>query len=87
MEDVWSESHAKTIRERLALNPVLGKKDIAGIRPTEILAMLRKIEARGAYETAPRVLGICGQIFRYGVAVSLLESDPSRDLRGALVPH
>lgn len=89
MENVWSESHAKTIRERLALNvyPVLGKKDIAGIRPTEILSMLRKIEARGAYETAQRVLGICGQIFRYGVAVGLLESDPSRDLRGALVPH
>ena len=57
MENVWSESHAKTIRERLALNvyPVLGKKDIAGIRPTEILSMLRKIEARGAYETAQRV--------------------------------
>lgn len=57
MENVWSESHAKTIRERLALNvyPVLGKKDIADIRPTEILAMLRKIEARGAYETAQRV--------------------------------
>ena len=50
--------------------------------------MLRRVESRGAVETAHRIHQTCGQIFRYGIATS---SDGSRndrdiaaDLRGAL---
>jgi len=49
-----------------------------------LLAVLRRIEARGNYETALRVLQLSGRVFRYAIATARLTSDPSRDLRGAL---
>jgi integrase len=79
-------SNAAGIWGRLEKNvfPWIGSKPIADIRPPEVLAPLRKVEERGALESARRILGVCSQIFRFGVASGLLESDPSRDLRGAL---
>jgi len=49
------------------------------------LGVLRKIEARGTFETAHRVKQICGQVFRYGVGKGVCEHDPSAGLRGQLV--
>ena len=57
---------------------------ISSITPPEILGVLRRIEAKGNYETARRVLQLAGRVFRYAVATARLASDPSRDLRGAL---
>jgi integrase len=57
---------------------------ISSIAPPDILAVLRRIEAKGNYETARRVLQLAGRVFRYAVATARLTSDPSRDLRGAL---
>jgi hypothetical protein len=44
----------------------LGSRDIANIKAPELLEVIRKVEARGALETAHRELSICGQVFRYG---------------------
>lgn len=89
MGNVWADSHAETVKGRLELDayPALGNLPISEITPQQVLAMLRKIEDRQAFETAQRVLGICSQVFRYGVAIGAVSSDPCRDLRGALVPH
>ena len=46
--------------------------------------MLRKVEARGRYETARRLRSTCGMVFRYAIATGRAERDPSADLRGAL---
>ena len=46
--------------------------------------MIRRIEERGAWETAHRALRNCGQVFHYGVATGRAERDPSADLCGAL---
>ena len=51
-----------------------------------MLQVIRRIEARGAVETAHRALQNCGQIFRYGVATGRCARDPSPDLRGAITP-
>jgi len=85
---VWTEGHSMTIIRRLELNifPWLGMKPIASITAPEILAVLRRIENRGAIETAHRVKQICGQVFRYTIATGRAERDPSADLRGALPP-
>ncbi len=48
--------------------------------------MLRRIESRGAVETAHRAMQNCGQAFRYAVATGRAERDPTGDLRGALPP-
>ena len=89
MGNVWSESHATTVKGRLKLDvyPYIGERPIANISPQDMLTVLRRIENRKAYETASRVMGICSQIFRYGVATGAVTSDPCRDLRGALVPY
>ncbi len=87
--NVWAENHAKTVEERLTANvyPFVGDTPIDVLGPQDILALLRRIEERRAFEVAKRVLGICSLVFRYGVAIGAVSSDPCRDLRGALVPH
>ena len=84
----WTDKHAETIIRRLELNvfPWLGGKPIADITAPQLLQVIRRIEERGALETAHRVLGCCGQVFRYAVATGRAERDPSGDLRGALPP-
>ncbi|MFA7595998.1 MAG: integrase arm-type DNA-binding domain-containing protein [Novosphingobium sp.] len=66
------------------LGPVLARLPIAEIGAPDLLAVLRKVEAKGNHETARRVLQLSGRIFRYAVATARLASDPTRDLRGAL---
>jgi len=45
----------------------------------------RRMEARGIHESAHRIVQICSQVFRYAVAIGLVERDVTVDLRGALV--
>lgn len=52
----------------------------------ELLAVLRRIEASGALETAHRCLQNCSQVLRYAVATGRAERNPGADLRGALPP-
>ncbi|MEW5864176.1 MAG: integrase arm-type DNA-binding domain-containing protein [Pseudomonadota bacterium] len=82
----WVASHGDRILRRLERDvfPWIGKRPIAEIKAPELLAVLRRIESRGALETAHRALQNCGQIFRYAVATGRAERDPTRDLRGAL---
>lgn len=87
-QHTWSTGHASRILTRLEKDafPWLGTQPIADITAPELLKTIRRIEARGALETAHRILGSCGQIFRYAVATGRAERDPSGDLKGALPP-
>ena len=69
----------------LVANP-LGQRPIAEIKALDVLAALRKIEARGRHETARRAKQCIGMVFRYAIATGRAERDPSADLRGALTP-
>ena len=84
----WSESHSSRTLIRLEQNvfPWLGTKNINDITAPELLTTLRRVESRGALETAHRVNQICGQVFRYGIATGRAERDPAADLKGALPP-
>lgn len=62
----------------------IGERPIAKVTALELLDVLRKIEARGNYETARRLRSTCGMVFRYAIATGRAERDPSVDLRGAL---
>ena len=66
------------------LFPWIGVRPIKELKAPELLASLRRIESRGALETAHRMRGLLGQIFRYAVATGRAERDPAADLRGAL---
>ena len=88
-EPSWAKKHTVDIVRRLERNlfPDLGNRPIDAIEAPELLAAVRKIEARGAHDLAHRVLAISGQIFRYGIATGRCRRDPAADLRGALTPH
>jgi len=64
--------------------PVIGKQAISTIGPRDVLAAVRRMEARGAIDSAHRVKQICGQVFRFAVAEGTAERDVTTDLRGAL---
>jgi integrase len=82
----WTPGHAKTIMSRLErdLFPWIGKRLISEIKAPELLAALRRVESRGALESAHRIRIISGQVFRYAAATGRAERDPSGDLKGAL---
>lgn len=67
------------------VTPDLGHMPIRDIATTDILVPLRRIEARGNYETARRVRAMVGQVFRYAVATARVDQDPTFSLRGALI--
>jgi integrase len=58
---------------------------VVDIKPIDLLAALKRIEAKGKYETTRRCRSFAGRVFRYAVATGRGESDPSAILRGALV--
>lgn len=86
MESKWSATHLQTTKDRIRrdLTPFLDTRPIAELQAPELLQVLRKIEARGATETAHRVRFILSQIFRYAIAAGRAARDPAGDLVGTL---
>jgi integrase len=86
MESKWSAGHLQTTKDRIRrdLTPFLDTRAISEIQAHDLLVLLRKIEARGAGETAHRVRFILSQIFRYAVASGRASSNPAADLSGTL---
>ncbi|MBN8502034.1 MAG: integrase arm-type DNA-binding domain-containing protein [Sphingomonadales bacterium] len=76
------------VRERRMLEkdlaPYIGRRPVGEIAASELLAALRKVEARGAVETAHRARMLAGQVFRYAIATGRAERNPAADLVGAL---
>jgi integrase len=85
---IWAEityGRIESLFDRDIL-PYLGPKAIDEITAPDVLAMARRIESRGALDTAHRAINKCGQVFRYAVATGRSLRDPTGDLRGALPP-
>jgi len=89
----WSKTRSKKAdstekRQRALLEkdlfPFIGNRPIADIDAPELLKTLRKIENRGAIETAHRANRLAGQIFRYAIVTGRCEHNPSIDLKDAL---
>lgn len=97
-ESVARDWLAKTAAKRVAITqskvttwlekdaiPFIGKMPISTIGPRDVLdKVVRKLEARGAIDTAHRLKQLCGQVFRYAVVTGLAERDVTADLREAL---
>lgn len=84
----WVKNHANRIIQRLERDifPWIGNLPVTDVTPPVLLSVIRRIEERGALETAHRALSNCGQIFRYAIATGRAERDSSQDLKGALPP-
>jgi integrase len=82
----WSAGYGEKVFARLVADvfPHLGARPIADLTPPDLLQVFRRIEERGAIETAHRAMQECSMVFRYAVANRHAASDPCRDLRGQL---
>lgn len=85
----WSDSHASRTLSYIEkdLNPWIGRKPIAEIEAPTLLECLRRVESRGASESANRLRAIAGQIWRYAISTGKAKRDIAADLIGALAPH
>lgn len=82
----WSAQYAARWLERMEkdLFPWLGSVPLPEITAPMLLNTLRRIEKRGARETAHTLRQTAGQVFRYGIATGRCERNPAPDLHGAL---
>lgn len=79
--------HEKTLaRMENDVFPWIGKRPIAEIDAPEILAVLKRIDSRGARFTAHRTRSEISRVFRYGIKEGHCKADPARDLVGAIPP-
>jgi integrase len=85
---IWAVSHSTRLIRLFERDifPWIGQRPIAVITAPDILAVARRIEKRGALETAHRAIQNCGQVFRYAIATGRATNDPTGALRGALPP-
>ena len=84
----WADGHSSRIISQLKRDvfPWIGGKPVATVTASQLLSVVRRVEERGALETAHRVLQNCGQVFRYAVATGRAKHDPCGVLKGALPP-
>lgn len=84
-QTVEAAQNAKTLArlENDAL-PWLGRRPITEIDAPEILAVLKRVDARGARYTAHRLRSEISRVFRFGIKEGYCKSDPARDLVGAI---
>lgn len=84
----WTEQTANKNLRILEVNafPWIGHRAIDDLRAPELLAVIRRIEARGLIDTAHRLRMTAGQVFRYGIATGRCDRNIAADLSGALVP-
>ncbi len=84
----WKPEYAQTIMSRMENNilPWIGKKHVNDVTGLDLSNALKKVEDRGAVETAHRTLQYTKLVFSYAIANSLCERNPALDIKGALSP-
>jgi len=85
----WSDTHYVRENRNITkdLIPYLGKRAIASIKPIELLAVIQKVEERGALDVAHRVLITAHGVWCHAVATGRAERDITPDIKKALKPH
>ena len=84
----WTERHAQQVMSRLEKKvfPWIGKIGVQKIEAPDLAKITKRIEDKGAYETAHRVLGVCSQVLKYAVKTGRAKYDVSYALKGSLTP-
>ena len=79
----WTADTLDAIRKSLeaAVLPKIGARPMAHIRPREVMDIIKGIDARGAGETAGRVLQRVKAVFRYAVVHERIDTNPMLDLK------
>ena len=82
----WSPSTSSMVLMRLEkyVFPKLGTRSITDVSAPDLLAMLRPIQEQEKYETAHRVLTVCGQVFVHAIATGRITHNIAASVRPAL---
>lgn len=85
----WSADFKQETKRQLCKNvyPFIGEKEFSKISKADILMIIGNMEKRGAYVHSRRVLNVCRQIWRYGLAIDVAKKDPTQDLVLSLFQH
>ncbi len=86
----WSKSHADRQLSQLEKNlfPWIGERRISDIHAMELLAVLQKVEARGALETADRALMIARQVWDYWLPTAdVKQRNITEGLKSRMTPY
>lgn len=90
--DIWksgkNKAHIERVWGRLERDafPEIGDKPLTAIQPMDIVAMIRKVEERGAIDVSRRLKQKCGEVFGYGIAMGYTTNDPTSHVNKALRP-
>lgn len=86
---LWTPRHKIEVERRLKNNviPLIGKRNIQKITTAEVLAIIKKVEERGAFDLAKRVLNDCSQIWRFAMASGFCKRNITEGLTVVLLPH
>ncbi len=81
-KDRWKPVHANDVITSLERDvfPELGGFDVAEIDETMVIAVLSKVERRGAVETAHRLRQRISAVFRYAKAKGATRTNPALDI-------
>lgn len=84
----WAEATAKKRRALIDndMIPWLGNTPINKIDTHDLLAVLQRIEDRGAINTAHNARQVFNQVFRYAKQTRRVKENPALDLAGAIRP-
>lgn len=87
--DSWTQERGKKLATflRQKVYSALGDTPVTEITPPQVLALCRQIECECSAYMAHVILTLIGRIMRYAVASGYIQSNPCRDLKGALKPH
>lgn len=86
----WSEHHAKRVKAQLErdLFPWIGERPMPSIHALELLEALKRIEARGALETADRTLTVAKQVWDYWLPTAdVQQRNITEGLKARLTPY
>lgn len=86
--DSLDPGHAERLMARLERDafPAIGRKKIRDVTPADVLAMVRKVEARGALDVSRRLKQHVNQIYRFAIPNGWAMHDPAASLGDALKP-
>ena len=84
----WADSTAYKAKLYLEndLLPVIGMRPVSAITRPELVELVRKVEARGTLNAAGKIRQWLHQIFRYGLAKGVVETNPATDLDVVAAP-
>lgn len=84
----WVPDYQKKILAWMANDvfPFIGKAPVSSLTAQDFLKVARRIEERGAFESAHRIMQNCSQVMRYATATGRANGNPVEHLKGALAP-